>query len=243
MDSSQPSTSAPQTEASQEETVPMTWPGAFGLYHFSRNAVRVNVWTLVALILINVVTSGIITSALQQLSLSRDAAQMLASLFGAWISLAIVVTVLAGIRQQKISVGESLRQAGSFYINGVLLSVATFIIITASLLLFVVPFFFVMPRLSLATYFLVDKKLGVVDALKASWETTRGNVGKVWAVIGVTILFALLIFVLVGIYFLIMYLASTAILYIFLTQAHKATDDKPADKIAEPAVDDTTATE
>jgi hypothetical protein len=53
---------------------------------------------------------------------------------------------------------------------------------------FLVWTFTVSTRLSLSFYFMVDRELGVIDALRSSWAWTRGNVLRFALLIGVSIL-------------------------------------------------------
>jgi hypothetical protein len=123
------------------------------------------------------------------------------------------------------------------------------ILITLSLivsfLLLVIPFFFVLPRLTLAEYFLVDKNMGVIEAYKASWNATKGHSLKVWGIYGAGILMALLCVTVIGIpvafYLLIMYSAAFAVLYEFLnrspaTQPATAAAPAPAEPESQPPV-------
>lgn len=79
----------------------------------------------------------------------------------------------------------------------------------------------------LAQYFLIEGKLGIVDSLSASWNATKGNVGKVWGIFGVSLLFGLLFLTFIGIpfaiYFIVMYQAAFAVLYMYLKQSPTST--------------------
>jgi uncharacterized membrane protein len=125
---------------------------------------------------------------------------------------------LASARHLKIAVEEALRDAVPFILKYFLLFVLTTLLAGLSLLLLIIPFFFVMPRLVLAPYFMVDKKLGPIEALKASWAASKGNVGKIWGIFGVALLFGALILVLVGIYLSFMYAAIFAVFYLYITR-------------------------
>jgi hypothetical protein len=61
-----------------------------------------------------------------------------------------------------------------------------------------------------------------VDAIKASWKTTKGNYGKIYGIAGVTLLIILPAFTIIGIiatvYFGIMYYPVFAMLYLHLTK-------------------------
>lgn len=197
------------------------WPGAFGAYKLSKNAVLVNVWTIVALTVIVYAVSLLLEPLAKAAHIPLVYAQVASFLLGLWVGVALIIASLASARHAKISVGKSLQDALPYTFKYFLLSILTMLLAIVSLLLFIVPFFFVAPRLMLSPYYLVDKKLGPVDALKASWHASKGNVGKIWGIIGVSFLFGLLCLVLVGIYFSIMYTAVVAIFYLYLSR-HKA---------------------
>jgi len=212
-----------------------TWPGAFEIYKNSRDAMRLNVWNFIGLEALGAVASSILQHAWRP-----------AALLGALISIAVSIStthlLLATARQQTCTIQQALQKIDlKLCINMLLLTVLVFWTIVLSLLLFVVPFFFVMPRLVLAPYYLVDKNLGVLDAYKASWNDTKGHVGKMWGIIGVNLLFALLCVTIIGIpfaiYFFVMYSAASTILYLFIQK-------KPSDStggVVEPPAASATA--
>jgi hypothetical protein len=57
------------------------------------------------------------------------------------------------------------------------------LLIVVSFLLLIVPGVFVMPRLVLAPYLLIDQNVGVREALNRSWDMTKGYLGAIWVVI------------------------------------------------------------
>lgn len=210
---------------------PAVWPGAFGIYKTSRRAVLLNLWPLVAVYLLTLVVSGLISSVFDSSSW-RPGEQVHASgsllsfvlnlLISSVGTIAVTTLLLAGVRGIRLGFQESFRNVQELVLPMIGQLVLQYIIILLSLIAFIIPFFFVMPRLMLAPYFLVDKKLGAVDSIKASWTQTGGNVGKVWGIIGVSFLMALLMLTIIGIpfaiYFLVMYSAATAILYRYITE-------------------------
>jgi len=213
-----PETQAVKEPAIQADEKPLSsWPGAFGVYKYSRDAVRFNLGTILWLSLGNLLI-GIL---LGLLPLPTAVREILTWLAGIWLSTALLVAALASVRSKKIELRDALEQGLPFFVNYLLLNVLILLSALVSFLLFIIPFFFVFPRLVLASYYLVDKKLGPVEAFKASWTGTKGHVGKIWGVIGATIVMGLLVFVVVGIYFLIMYQLSVALLYIYLTKSGK----------------------
>jgi len=219
MEPQEPAATKVTDPAVQQPPVPITWPGAFGLYKFSRNAVRLNLSTIVGLFAISLLASIIFGVLGGNKSPSMDVMDLISNLFGIWISAALVFALLASVRETKTSVGEALKQGGGFYLNYLVLTVLTIVILGISLALLIVPFFIVLPRILLAPFYLVDQKLGPTAALKASWHGTRGNSGRVWGILGVCFLMGLLCLVLIGIYFLFMYSAALALLYAFLAKS------------------------
>jgi hypothetical protein len=210
-------TTAPAPEATTQKATPFSlpeaWPGAFGAYKYSRDVVRTNLGTIIGLILLSLVVSLLFGG---KDASGRGGLSIISDLVNVWVNAALVVTFLAGLKSNKIDVFEALKEGGSLFLKFLGLSILSAIIIVLSIVALIVPFFFVMPRIVLAPYFLVDRNLGPIEALKASWHETKGHSGKVWGIIGAGIVMALLIIVLIGIYFLIMYSAVLAVLYAYL---------------------------
>lgn len=211
---------ATTTEPTNEiETVPQTWPGAFGLYKHSKAAVMVNVWIIVLLYVLSFALSSAANVA-DRNSSTYAGISLVTGLVNIWFEAALIITILSSVRRKPISFNTALQSGGTFFVKFFLQSLLIGLIAVVSFLLLIVPAFIILPRLTLAQYYLVDKNLGVVDSLKASWEATRGHVGKVWGIFGVNILIGLLFITFIGIpfaaYFGLMYSAAIAILYVWL---------------------------
>jgi len=213
-------------ESSQTLKHTSTWPGAFGAYKLSRDAVRVNLWPLLGLTVLSIIIGMVIEPVAKALHIPVVITQIISYAVSIWLTIALTITYLASARHIKLPIEEALRDAVSFIIKYFLLSLLTMLVVGLSLLLLIIPFFFVAPRLVLAPYFLIDKKLGPVEALKASWHSSKGNVGKIYGMIGAAILFAVLMLVLVGIYLSFMYAAVFAVFYLHLTHQKQAPQAK-----------------
>jgi len=195
-----------------------TWPGAFKAFKLSRDAVRVNLGTTLGLIAVSIAASlgwGILSGMLH---IPKVIEQVVSYALSMWISTASVILYLASARHTTMSAEQVLKNGLPLTFKYFLLILLCVLISALSLLLLIVPFFFVAPRLAFAPYYLIDKKLGPIDAIKASWKESKGNVGKLWGIFGVKLLFLLLSLVLVGIYFSVMYSAVLAILYLHVTE-------------------------
>jgi hypothetical protein len=220
---------APSAQAPQITS----WPGAFKAFGPSREAVGRNLSTLVLLVVVAFVGSFVLNAFQKGFTPAHPSSsqvfgslaiaivmQIISSLFGAFITGAQIKTYLAGVRGQRIEFGEAAKIGWPLIWNLFLLSLLVSLSVLAGLLLLIVPGFIILVRLILAPYFMVDQKLGVLDAYKASWNATKGHSGKLWGIIGVNVLMCLpvitIIGILVTIYLIFMYSAASALLYQFL---------------------------
>jgi len=211
--------------------VPDQWPGAWGIYKYSRQAVRLN-WQPLLLIAIIYGILGSVPS-----NLMGQPGHVVGFIISTPVAIALIVACLASIRGHKITLGEAM-VAGfkpMTILNYILNYIILVIVTAASLVAFIVPFFFIFPRIVLAPYFLIDKGMGPLDAIGASFKATKGNIGKVWGIFGATIAMILLILTLIGIpfalYFLFMYTAAFVLLYEFITRGKPATTAAAAPEV------------
>lgn len=216
------------TNTKKQKTIKLTkdtgnsssWPGAFGIYKTTKQAVMVNLSTLLLLILLNVLLQGV-ASANKTNNNLEILPTFITGILNIIFTTAFILTWLAGLKQQKISVIESIKESFGFFISMFLGTLLTGLATVASLLLFIIPFFFVFPRLVFVPYLIIDKNISATDAFAQSWEMSKGHVSKVYGIFGANLLFGLLVFTIIGIpfalYFLFMYSAATAVLYKFIT--------------------------
>lgn len=215
------STTGAPADANIADHLP-AWPGAFHIFKYSKTAVMRNIGLLVLLYAVIIALSLIFGQ--KQLGFLGPLCSFVVGLIATVFSVQILVASVHGKKLKTSDLFASdlpmltLRMIGLELLMGV--------VVLVSLLALIVPFFFVYPRLRLATYYLVDKNMGVFDAFKASWHATKGNVGKVWGIIGVQFLMILpmitVIGILLSVYLLIMYAAADAILYVFLSERPSA---------------------
>lgn len=191
--------------------VPAEWPGAFGLYTYSKEAVMVNVGPIIIVNLLGFVIEIGLRLALKQTG------QLLGYLVAPVASIITVVLYLYGIRRERLETSDAIKQSTPLWLRSIGLSFLVGIVSILSILALIIPAIFVIPRLALAKYFLADQDMGIMDAFQASWNSTKGYVGHIWAIIGVNVLYVLLCITLIGIpfaiYLLIMYGGATALVY------------------------------
>lgn len=196
------------------ETVPATWPGAWGLYKYSKNVIVKNWALLLGLYIVEFALAIIL------MKLIGSVGRIIADVINVVLSVVMLQLYLAGIAGQKLSFDEAFSKltpalVGKYFVNSVLYGLA----LAVSFVLLIVPFFFVLPRLVLSQYFVIEGA-GPIEGLKKSWEATKGHVGKVWGIIGATIAMGILFVTIIGIpfalYFLFMYSAAFALLYKYI---------------------------
>lgn len=227
MTSSTPRPPSTPASVSPLEPVPAVWPGAFGLLKYSTAALIYNIKPYLGLIglsiLASIVASMMETGTYPNVSFKSPghfAIWLIVQLFSVALSASIVLVVIAAVKRREISVDESIKQGILLFVPYFVLTLLRGLIIIGSALLFIIPVFFVAPRLLLAEYFMFDAKKTPVEAIKASWEATRGHIGKVWGIIGASFVFALIALTIIGIpvaiYLSLMYAAAFALLYFYL---------------------------
>lgn len=203
--------------------VPATWPGAFGIYKYSKQAVLRNWQTLLVLAIISALLSSVPYSVHGGV---HTLLMIVTNILALMISISAIKTGLQSIRGERVSLETALHYSfdASLLVNYFVSSLVVGLLLFASFLLFIVPFFFVLPRVMLAPYYLIDKNMGPIEAIRASWDASKGHSGKLWGIIGATIAMALLFLTIIGIpfalYFLFMYSVAQAIAYLFVAKQH-----------------------
>jgi hypothetical protein len=196
-------------------TIPEIWPGIFGVYKYSKGAVRFNLGTNVWLIIFSIVLGGANQAGLEDNH--NIVAGIVAYLLGSLFAAALLLAQIASVRRTKLSFETAVKNAVQMWPKYIILSILLSVTYVVSLLLLIIPFLFIFPRLSLARYFLLDKRMGVLEAYTASWRATKGHILAPWNVIAGTALICLLAITIIGIpfsiYFYIMYSAALAVFY------------------------------
>jgi len=215
-----------QTHPTNEHSI---WPGAFGIYKTSKEAVMVNLKTIILLYVIYFGFTIFLSILFEILKLPEGfevfLSQVGSTLLGVLATGASTALWLAGFKKQKMTVSESINVGVEYFLPILLVSILVGLATVGSLLLFIIPAFFIVPRLVLVSYLVIDKDMSPIDAFKASWDMSKGHVGKVYGILGANIAMALLMITIIGIpfaiYFLFMYSAATAVLYTYISSSKK----------------------
>lgn len=105
------------------------------------------------------------------------------------LSLPMITAILiASLNRERLDVGSALRRGAHFFLRYYGLAIVTGLITLVGFILLIVPGVFMMKRYLLSSYYLIDKNLGVFEAMRQSVEASRRFSGPVWGLLGVTIL-------------------------------------------------------
>ena len=204
---------AKSSKEKHDEMVPKKWEGAFSLYQYSKNVVYYNWQTILVIYLV----VSVLGAATYPFAIAGNALSIIISAIG---SVAVTIAYLHSFKHKKIEVGKAVSMSWPLVVNMVILEILVGLTLIASFLALVIPFFFIAPRFAIANFYVIDKKMGAVDAYKASWEATRGQLGKIYGIVGVNLLLALLFITIIGIpfavYMLFFYSAAFAVLYKYI---------------------------
>lgn len=212
---------ATKATTKRQEYIPKgEWPGAWDIYQHSKRAVLRNWQLLLGLIALSIFISMIVDALFGQKE-TQYFSDLLAYLLGAVIGLLLTIVYFASIRGKQASFSDTFAKFDPIlYLKYVGTSIVTALLSLLAFMALVVPFFFVFPRLVMAAYLVVDKGLGPIEAVKQSWLMTEGHIGKIWGIIGATLVMALPILTIIGtpfaLYFIFMYQIAMIVLYEFL---------------------------
>jgi len=104
---------------------------------------------------------------------------LLSFLISAIISPGIVTISLKASRGESVSFNDFLGKT-KYVVRIMVANVIYFILITIGFLLLIVPGLFVLIRLQFIPYLIVDKNMGAIEAIKESYQITKGNTLKLF---------------------------------------------------------------
>ena len=107
---------------------------------------------------------------------------------------------LKSARGDKIEI-NNMFEAFKNYWNAVLANLLVSVIVVIGLFLLIVPGIIFYCKLIFTRYLVVDRKMGVIEAVSESWRMTRGHTGEIFliALLAIPLYIAGLIFFIVGI--------------------------------------------
>lgn len=202
----------------QSKSTSIEFPGAFSLLKPSIQAIKLNLWTFLALWLITLATSVATNIGGDEPSGTNFFLGLIGFLVSLVIGSALQVMYLRSAQGKEVEFGDSIQEALPFVFRLFMLQILTVICVIVGLLLLIVPGVIAVQRLLLAPYFLIDKNMGVIDSMKASARAGKQFSGAVWGLIGVMIAYTLIFFTILliplAIFLLIGYSVAPAIRYL-----------------------------
>jgi hypothetical protein len=215
-------------KASKTAPTPRSLPSAFKLFAPSLEALKVNALTLITLM----ATPLLLLAPLLLLTIifgRYDSGWMV--VLGAVISLlggllylilcivvgpALIATQLQGARGKHLRYGQAFKRGISqwLWLRYVGVSVCVGLVVLGGLLLFIVPGLFMLRRYVLAPYYLVDRNLGVFEAMRQSAADSKHFSKAIWGLLGVQLLVAITgIIPFAGVILQLLYLCAPAVRY------------------------------
>ncbi|HEX7963365.1 MAG TPA: hypothetical protein VF466_02125 [Candidatus Saccharimonadales bacterium] len=199
------------------------WPGAFGIFKVSRDRVRKNLEPLIWLAVLAFAADFVLGLLFR--GSARSLGQLISSLVGVYFAVVTTRAYLLTASEKSFKLEAVLQFPPALYWRMLLLNIMIILTVVGGIILLIVPGIIFALRLSMSPYFLIDKNMAPMDAYKASWNATKGHMGKLWGLLGVALLMLLPVLTIVGIlatiYLFFMYAASGALLYLYLRKHAK----------------------
>ena len=103
---------------------------------------------------------------------------LITTIFSIIISLGMINALLKFVNTGKGNFADIFSEFSNFKLLGnyIIGSILVALIIIGGFILLIIPGIYFAIRLSYFSYFIVEKKLGAKEAIKASWDATKGNV-------------------------------------------------------------------
>ncbi|HTE58073.1 MAG TPA: YciC family protein [Verrucomicrobiae bacterium] len=171
-------------------------PSAFALFKPSYEAIMVNIWTFLALLLLPI--AGFVVSGAfgNRGGTDTNTVALLAGLVGGIAGLLVAPAIpflqLKSVRGQEVTIGEALRGGRKYFWRFYGLSILTTLLVIGGFILLIVPGFFMIKRYLLAPFYLYDRKLTVREAMRQSQADSKPFANALWGVVGVSVLIGLL---------------------------------------------------
>jgi hypothetical protein len=174
---------APKPPADPAKTA--EWPGGFAALRQSFEQIKKNPQPAYVVVAVFALLSLVAFGA--KSSLGSQGSSNVTGLANLIFLLALPTYALAIADRRPISVSQFFAFNFSKYLSLLGASILFFLIIVASVFLLVVPVVWTLPWFILFSYFIVERGIGPIDALKASKDLTKNHLGKVWGLFGATI--------------------------------------------------------
>lgn len=123
---------------------------------------------------------------------------------------------LKAVRKEKINIKDMFSVFERNYWNAVLANLLVGVIVGFGIIMLIVPGIFFACRLAFVPYLVIDQKMDVMDALKTSWDITRGHGWSIFFIglLAIPIVIAGLIMLFFGVFISIIWITTAfAVIY------------------------------
>lgn len=123
---------------------------------------------------------------------------------------------LKAVRGERIEIRDMFAVFQRNYWNAVVANVVVGVIVGLGIVMLIVPGIIFAVRLAFVPYLVVDRQMDVMDALRVSWDMTRGHGWHIFfmGLLAIPIVIAGLIFLFVGVFVSMMWIATAfAVMY------------------------------
>ncbi len=150
---------------------------------FGWQKTKENFWSLIAVMLVWIVISGMFSYAVKYFEKTMPFASFIMQVCSSVVNMIMTLgltkiglKVYAGEKFDVTSLFDSYRLFLKYFLASILYGLAVLV----GLVLLIVPGIILAIRMGLYTYLIVDKEIGPIDALKESMKLTKGNVGNLF---------------------------------------------------------------
>lgn len=172
------------------------FPSAFALFKPSYEAIMVNIWTFLALLLLPIAGFVVSGAFAGDGTTGTNMTALLIGLAGIVIGLLVAPAIpfvqLKSVRGQEVTIGEALQAGKKYFWRFYGLSILTTLLVIGGFILLIVPGLFMIKRYLLSSFYLYDRKLTVREAMRQSQADSKPFAGALWGVIGVSVIIGLL---------------------------------------------------
>jgi hypothetical protein len=165
-------------------------PSGFDLFKPSWEAVKLNIWTFITLLLIPtgleiayLIASPATSTNRNSISGSSLIILLLIIVINIILSPSLIITQLKSSKGMEIEPVEALKSGFKYIGRLLILDILILLIVVVGLILLIVPGVILFRRYILAPYIMVNENLGIKASLKRSAELTKN--GGIWNIIGV----------------------------------------------------------
>jgi len=130
------------------------------------------------------------------------------------VSIGAAGVYLAAVRGQEIKISNifALFSNQTKYLNSLLATFITGLMIGLGLIFFIIPGIYIAIRMSFLSYVLIEEDLGAMDSIKRAWELSDGHALTIFlmAIIALGLIFLGVLALIVGVFVSIVWIAVTS---------------------------------